>query len=254
MAVQTITTKGAYRTLELSVICSSEKRRNGTSPLIIANHGRGGDATQFGPTYYNGTWPTVEALCEAGYVVMSIDGGNTLVNWGNADTMTAIGAAITWAQNSATVGEWYPRAKTGSVGMLGWSMGGLASLNYTVRNQSQVAGAFLFAPVVDLDAAQANATWTTEINTAYGGNYAANATTYDPQDRAADFNAGPPIYIQNSSGDTTPGATPAQHATFDAGTTAVTIHTTAVDHGHFPFLDSGTPDRVVNFFRGVLPP
>lgn len=241
---------GRYRTGERHVVMRSGKHRHGQNPLIIANHGSGADATQFSPEYWNGLWPVIDALLEEGYVVMSIDGGTVLTNWGNADQMTAIDAAKTWAQDLVTAGIDRPRAKAGKIGMMGWSMGGLATLNWHVRNPASIAGSYLFAPVSDLDIMQANPTYQAAINTAYGGNYAANATLYDPADRMADYNATPPIEILHSDDD--PTVAYSQSTAFDAVVVPCTLRT-VTGRGHTPFMEPTTPDLVLNFFKGVLP-
>jgi pimeloyl-ACP methyl ester carboxylesterase len=239
-----------YRANERGLIHRHSKVRNGEGPLILCFHGLGADANQFGPVYWNGLWPTISALCEAGYVVVSIDAGASLSSWGNADSMTATGLAHDWAQDLTNDWSNKAQAKAGDIGLLGWSMGGLTALNYNVRNLADVAGTYLFSPITDLNAAHDQAGWTASIDTAYGGNFATNSLTYDPSDRMTDFNAGGPIRILHSDDDTT---VPISYSeAFDAGTTVTTL-VEVTGRGHFPFTDPITVNDVVTFFQGVLP-
>ena len=239
---------GKYRANERSIVVRGGATKNG-APLIIATHGRGGDATAFGPVYWNGLWPITEALAEAGYIVMSIDAGASLSNWGNQDAMDSMGSALNWAVDTATVGIERPRASY-PIGLMGWSMGGLTALNASYRYAAgAVAGLFLFSPALDLDVMHANATYTTEINNAYGGTYDQGDVAFNPQENHAAFAGGPPIRILHSTDDPT---TPySMSETFAAGVAEAEL-LTRTGRGHFPFVNE-PPSTVVDFFKGVLP-
>lgn len=185
---------------------------NGTHHGILCFHGHGGDSSQFepfgqstitAPGYH--TWQ----LAEAGYIMGSIDaGGGT--TWGNATAMSRATDGYTWLTTTAG-------AKTGKIGIMAWSMGGLAALNWIKRNPTLVAGALLWEPVTDLDWANStagytpayggsvanNGTWSTEIAAAYNP-YSTASTGYRVRDEYSSWKGlGIPIKVIHASDDTT---------------------------------------------------
>lgn len=152
---------------------------DGTSRLIIALHGHGtpGQDT-LTPQQFNqntGAGAGSMALARTGrYVVCSIQADGA-TSFSNPRVMTAINNAVTAMRTKG--------AKTGKYGLLGWSMGGLETANQIKRDAANIAAAWTWAPLIDLDYVFStaghvpianNASWTTEATTAFGS-YAASA-------------------------------------------------------------------------------
>lgn len=159
---------------------------------IIACHGRGADATQWEPGWNVGDHS--QAIADAGMIVLSIDAGGTLT-YGNDTAIASVTAAYNYL--TGTLGC------TAKVGLLGWSMGGLVCLNWLKSNMAKVSRALLFAPATDLDTLHNNATYTAEIDTAYGNNYAVNAAGHKPLAEPATWRGAPQIRIVQGTADTT---------------------------------------------------
>jgi alpha-beta hydrolase superfamily lysophospholipase len=146
----------------------------GNEKVIIAVHGRSPTLThgvqQFIPIAHFGTtscFQLVEALVDGmGYSVYAIDAGGSLT-WGNDASITAIANAVAWLRGASGFAD--PAKK---VVLWGYSMGGFDTLYYAKQNPGNVAGFIGTAPGTDLDAFHSNATYTAEIDTAYGGAYA----------------------------------------------------------------------------------
>lgn len=171
-----------YRSAEGSTIMYSRLEKwDGTSRLVLYNHGHGATSSQFGMN--TGPGSGAMALARTGrYVVLSIDGGPTTAEWGCGMNMEACRDAVTWARANG--------AKAGKYAAGGWSMGGLTTLNW-LRRDTQCMGAWLWVPAIDLsyfnsDAGYvpdygsplpANATWTAEISANPGGAYRAFTNT-----------------------------------------------------------------------------
>lgn len=128
------TTDLSYRVFDPEVIPSSTKR------VIIGCHGYGGSAWSYGPNQPPAAH--VNALAAAGYTFIGVDHAR-INSWGDPDSMRALDDAYTWV--TTTLG--YSNTK---VGLMGWSMGGLAALNWLKRNPSKVSCAWLWAPATDL--------------------------------------------------------------------------------------------------------
>jgi len=146
---------------------------DGSSRLIIALHGHGGDCTQYNQNVASGLGPM--ALARTGrYIVVAID-ANGVASWSNPTVMTDIQAAVNAARARG--------ARPGKYGLLGWSMGGLEVANKIKRDAPNIAAAWTWAPAIDLDYVYStaghvpianNAAWTSEVNAAFGS-YAATA-------------------------------------------------------------------------------
>ena len=211
MSIRTLYGTSLYQSGEASLlIYRKDTLFNGTAKGILAFHGHGASAAVFTPEATGNTFAIgthAAALAEAGYIVASIDAGGG-VAWGNSAAMTAVTNAYDWL--TSTVG-----AATGKVGLLGWSMGGLTALNWAKSNKPKVATCYLFAPATDLDYFHDNATYTAEIDAAYGGNYAINSVGYNPIDDASTFtNAGIPMRLLHGTADAM--VPPAQTTTYVA--------------------------------------
>lgn len=88
------------------------------------------------------------------YPVVSIDAGTpvdgtttSLNNWGNANGQTRLGQAVTWLQTATTGGG----AKSGTVILVGESMGHVLAMNWAQAHASSVACIVGMIPVCDLD-------------------------------------------------------------------------------------------------------
>lgn len=175
--------KTKYRTAEGSTLLYSRLEKwDGTSKLVIVNHGRSASSNQFGLN--SGPGLGSMALARTGrYIVLSIDGGPTGTEWGSPMAMTANRDAITWAQSIG--------AAPGKYAALGWSMGGLATLVLAMKDPL-LTGAWLWVPAIDLDYFNStagyvpdhgagvanNATWTNEISSnSQPGAYRAQSTS-----------------------------------------------------------------------------
>lgn len=153
--------------------------------LIIACHGRGSDAWQMAAESYTAHF--VRPLVEDGFTYLSIDAGGA-VPWGNSIAMSRITDAWNWAKALPNLSGWI---KTDKPIILGFSMGGLAALNYARIGTSPVAGVFVICPAVDIQAQYtASATYAADIEAAYGGSsWQSNAIpTYSPYQAAASSN------------------------------------------------------------------
>lgn len=199
---------GGYRTSEDQVFHYSHKERwQGTSRLVIALHGTGGTAItcrQTSKTTSSGQAPfsaTFLPLVRTGrYVVLAIEAAGVR-NWSKPDTMTAIDDAVTWARARG--------AKTGKYGLIGYSMGALSVANKLKRDHANIAAAWAFSGLLDLDFAYSSAghspqagsaEWMSDIDTAYGS-YAATAG-YRVWDEPASYQSlGVPWKIFYSTGD-----------------------------------------------------
>lgn len=226
----------------------------GTGRLIVCCHGRGANAHQMSPAYAD-MYKHMEPLVEEGFVLLSIDAGPTLYDWGNSAVMSSITGAIAWARSTSDMEINRPRVDpTAKVAFFGWSMGGLASVQFLIRNSglNMVAGAWCWTPAINIDDAFANAPWTAEINTAYGGNYTTNGRntnpSWNPSLRMSDKPAGVPVHIVHPLDDSA--ATPSSSSqAFAAGTTGTTIETPA-SGGHFAHI-AYDPSGVYDFFTGL---
>lgn len=152
---------------------------DGTSRLIVALHGHGtvGQDAQGCLTFNQNTGPGAGAMALARtgrYVICSIQAAGA-ASWSGPAAQAAIASAITAARTRGV--------KAGKYGILGWSMGGLETANRIKRDAANIAAAWTWAPAIDLDYIYStaghnrlsnNATWKTEVDTAFGS-YAATA-------------------------------------------------------------------------------
>lgn len=209
--------------------------------VIIALHGRGADATVYTPYVdpaVTGPGYHVWKLVEAGYLVMAIDAGG-ITTWGNAASVAAVNSAITFLN-----GKGYDTTK---ISIFGWSMGTAVSLNWIKRNPTKIKCAFLWAVAPDLDWAHTQPTYTAEIDTAYGGNYAANAPGYKIVDEPASFRNICPIKIYHGDADTTIPITKAQEFVTNVNDPLVTL-TTVAGGSHTSVFAGASAASVIQFF------
>ena len=137
-------------------------------------------------------------LVDAGYSVLSCDFGGSHT-WGNDTAMSRITDAVTWA---GTLGY-----RTDKVGLWGYSMGHLNLYNWAHRNATKVACLIGYIPASDGQDAYDNAGVAVEMDAAYAGGGAANASARDPK-QITNVVSGLPWRAYYSSDDTTvPAAT-----------------------------------------------
>jgi hypothetical protein len=216
---------------ELGVSLNNCKR-----PIIVL-HGHSGDAaqgSQGGSLLDSGGH--LRALARAGYAVLSIDAGGP-ADWGGPSTMTKIAAAIA-----------SPIVRT-PVGIVGYSMNGLGSLNYIKRHASDVFACWLWEPVTDLSWANgANGTWSTEITAAYGS-YAASAGYRVADEYSTWHGLGIPIKVVHASDDSV--VPPSQSASFVTGVNdpKVTLRSPAPTGDHVGVFPNIPPSEMVAFFE-----
>jgi alpha-beta hydrolase superfamily lysophospholipase len=192
---------GAYSAGESSVLTEPKRaKRDGSSVGVIAVHGHGGTSLQF-QSAGSGSGGFTLALALAGFTVLSIDAGGP-TPWADDAEMTDLTAAYNYLLNTIHVAS--PK-----VCVLGWSMGGLAALNWVKRNPTLVKAACVFAPATDLayfhDTSVGKATYAPEIEADYGGSagWAAGIVGHAPIGEPANYRGLPPVRIYHGDADTT---------------------------------------------------
>lgn len=238
--------------------------QDGSRPAIICLPGHGGDCSQYAPwsTSAVGT-PGYHAwsLSEAGrYLILGIDAAATVQpEWGNATAVAAITAAYNYAVG--TLG-----AKSGQVGLMAWSMGGLAALNWIKSNPTLAACAWLWNPCTDLDWANStagytpayggssagNGSWSTEIAAAYSP-YATASNGFRVRDEYPSWRGlGVPIKVCQASDDGT--IPPAQSTAFVGGVEDlnVSLRSPAPTGGHVNSFANVPAGEVLAFFQTHL--
>lgn len=149
---------------------------------VIANHGYEGTFAQ----YVNQTPSYVirEGLTAGGYVFGTSNAAGD--NWGNTAGIKANLNLSTYIRNNFNV---YYRPF-----LYGWSMGGIASMNYAMNNITMPAAMAFTAPVLQLDdnyyAQNGSANFASTINTAYScdaGTYAAATADHNPYNHLDDL-------------------------------------------------------------------
>lgn len=222
-------------------------------PLIIALHGHGGAAIQYQP---GGVLPNhAEALANAGYIFLSIDTGST--SWSTDAVMNVITDAVNWVSS---------KVKAGKIGLMGYSMNGAGALNWTKRNPLNVACVWLWNPLLDLDwahstvgyvppqgGADANvAGWTTELDAAFGNNFAVNAVGHKVMDEPTSYRLGIPIKIAASSDDATIPISHARYFVAQVNDPVVTQRLPEPTGGHVMGVRAVPSQEVIDFFKAYL--
>lgn len=220
-------------------------QRVGVGPGIICLHGRGASAVQYAPNSARDYSPGfyANALAREGFRVMSIDDNGT-TDWGSQDSTDRINEAITYLQDVAKGG-----AKSGKVGIMGWSMGGMATLNWLDQNIAKHACSWLWAPASDLEYFHNNATYTAEIDAAYAqeGNRVGNS----PIAQAANYRGAGPIRIVHAVDDTTIPIQQSRDFVTAVGDPGVTLFEAPVGN-HTAMFGQVTELEVVKFYRDNL--
>lgn len=229
---------------------------DGTSRLVIALHGHGnaGQDTIMASQYNQnvGSGLAAMALARTGrYVVCSIQAGG-VSSFSKPAVMTDIDTAVA-AMRARGI-------KAGKYGLLGWSMGGLETANKIKRDAANIAAAWTWAPLVDLDFAHSTAghspvagvaSWTTEIDAAFGS-YAASAG-YRVWDEPTSFRGlGVPWKICHATDDATIPQSVSTSFVAAVNDPNITMRTPDVTGGHTN-LFTNIPDAeiVAHFDSGV---
>lgn len=222
----TATTYGTLGTEAAMSMVSSRYKPDATKPAVLYLHGRAATGTQLVDP--NWALASATALAEGGYAVVSPLCGS-MTNWGNDAAQTKVGDAKTYAQDTAATNPL--KAKTGKVGLLGASMGGLLALVWALNNPTLVACVGLIDPVVDLAYEHDNNVGglAAEIETAYTNlaGYTAAVAAHDPMQHTASY-VGVPIKMWYSSDDTV--AVTARQQAFIAATGCQSVALGAVGH------------------------
>lgn len=213
---------------------------NGTAPAIICMHSHGGDVSQYHPgvpTIADPGWH-VWMLAQAGYLVLAVDHGG-VATWSNATTMSRVDDAYTYVMNLG--------AKSGKVGVMGWSMGGLTALNWIKRNPTKISCAWIWSPVSDLTWARSNVTWGPEITTAYPSGSAG----YNVADEPASWRGIAPMKIAHATDDTVVPST--QTDTFVAAVNDPLVSKRTVQTGgHIALFEQVPESETTKFYKTYL--
>lgn len=251
---------GTTPTENMLLIREKSAPLDGTRKGILCFHGHGGTCDQFdpnGPSSSLGPGYHAWQLAEAGFLVGAIDdAGGTA--WSDQSAMDRATDGYSWL---GSVG-----ARSGKVGLVGWSMGGLTVLNWIKRNPTLVAGAWLWAPCSDLDWANStsgytpayggsvanNGTWSTEIQADYNP-YASASNGFRVRDEYASWQGlGVPIKVCHASDDTTVPVAQSQTG-FVPGVndSSVTLRSPVPTGNHSGLFGSVPASEVLAFFEGL---
>lgn len=215
-------------------------KRDGSRYGVIYCHSHNNDIGEaLVPGYVE---PLLSRLAELGVLVVAATLGGASA-WGNSTAKARVADAATFLAAQG--------AKSGKVGLVGFSMGGPTACNYMRQDTSKVAGALLIDPAVnmnrlhdsDISGGQA------EIEAAYGGAAAWTAAkaASDPQTNAA-AHAGPPMHCYWDTGDTI--ITDADVTNFVAGVGATATKTNKTSgFGHDP---RSVPTSEADWLAGLL--
>lgn len=231
---------GRYAASQKDVYIADTSAAAGGLRGVIFCHGRGADATAPRDFAAIGELHLVNAIAAA-FPVLSIDAGGPLT-YGNSTAVTDVGNAVTYLQGTRA-------AKSGTVLLVGASMGCLAALNYAKANPSKVGAIVCVNSAIDLNDMVVNnrGGFASEVNTAYGGTYnnATQGPTFNPASYAASFST--PTRLFYSSDDTI--AIPATVTTFaSTATNATATSVGALGHTEAA-IDAAPRDQIVSFLQ-----
>lgn len=235
---------GGYQAGEASVLTEPKfAQRDGTSVGVIGVHGHGGNALQFQAASFSSGGPVL-ALVQAGFTVFSIDAGGP-TPWADDAEMTAITNAYNYLQNVVHV-------RPGQICVIGWSMGGLAVLNWVKRNPSLVKAACVFAPATDIAYFHDNNSgYAAEIESDYGGAgaWAANIAGHSPTGEPQNYRGLPPVRIYHGDVDTTVPVGQSQAFVNAVNDPNLALRVLA-GKDHVTLFDGVTPTDIVALFQG----
>jgi len=223
----------------------------GDRPLILLNHQAAGDERTFLDNA--GHFALVRALVEAGYIVAASSQYHTdfggANSWGNQQALDANYALITWASANLNVDET-------KVGMLGMSMGGVATMNsFGDARIPGLKAAACYDCVLNLGYAYSSGAFASGLNVAYAitgaspHTYAEKTAGFDPMLRATASYAGKRFIFFKNSDDTI--VDPTQHtgnfASYINGVATESTVTTTTG-GHLAGLEA-SKTALLDFFK-----
>lgn len=167
---------GKYQANEAQILFRGRLDRQATARPIIFLHGR--SYTAEAPHVIPSLHKLLDFLSDHGYGALSIDAGGQNT-WGSNqsgfDSQTALSNAIAWVRGVngfASAGA--------KVLLLTHSMGFFVAHKYAIDHPTDVAGIVGGNPGTNLARWHNDAAYTAGIDSAFGGNYAANAVGFDP--------------------------------------------------------------------------
>lgn len=207
----------------------------------LVAHGHGGDDTQARQGFYFAGH--CEQLADRGYAVLAMSLGDTWAN--SAGAMAGLTNGYTYL--------------TGTIGIsgtkvcgIGSSMGGLNLLRWMAENPTLVNAMMLFSPVSDLDWAETQGAWTTEIDALYGGTHANYLTQGSPRSPAASpasYRAGAYVQIVHPTDDGTVPSSQSTSFVSAVNDARVTMRTPDVTGGHTGGQTAVLPRESWEFIR-----
>jgi pimeloyl-ACP methyl ester carboxylesterase len=229
---------GRYATAEQDVHVASLAGLRGGVRGVVYCHGAARDATSCRDYTNYGTLHLVNALAEH-FPVLSVDAGGPLA-FGNATAVARVGDAVSHLQGTLN-------ATSGTVLLVGASMGALSCLNYAKAHSEKVAAVVGVIPALDLNDIVVNdrAGLGPSVDAAYGGAYseATHGATYNPATYAATFTT--PTRLYYASDDTT--AIPGAVTAFDTACgVASAVSLGALGHTEAA-IDAAPRDSIVQF-------
>ena len=205
---------GRYAASEGDVFIARGAMTAGGVRGVIYCHGAGGDATSCRDYARIGELDVINAVAER-FPVLSIDAGGAQA-WGNSTAVARVGDAVTYLQG--TLG-----AKSGTVLLIGASMGAVTALNYARANPTKVGCVVGIIPVIDLNDMVTNnrGSLAANINTAYGTySEATHGPTYNPANYAASLTTPTRLYYASDDATAIPGAVTAFDTACSSATAA----------------------------------
>lgn len=154
------------------LLAALRERFDATSPGVLLSHARAQTASFVAPATDAAMHRVIAPLADTGFICLSSLWGH-MSNWGYAAATTAMSTARTWLTSTGG-------AKTGKVAVVGLSMGFVAAANFAAANPTLVSALIGILPACDLDAFQANPTFTAEIDSRYSNDYATNGAPRSP--------------------------------------------------------------------------
>jgi S-formylglutathione hydrolase FrmB len=208
---------------------------------VIYCHGAGTLASNI-PDYNSlGEMHVYNDLAER-YPTLVVDAGGAN-NWGNATSVARIGDAVTHLQG-ASPGR---NAKSGTVLMIGASMGFLTAMNYAKANPTKVGCIVGLLPVLDLNDFVTNnrGGFASAINTAYGGAYieATHGPTSNPYNYRASITT--PMQIYTASDD--PWCIPSIATAFDSAVASCTQYDVGALSHTQAAIDAANRTQILSF-------
>lgn len=219
--------------------------------LVIVCHSAGSHSWGYAiPRGTTGPGAAAATAAAHGYTVAACDAGTPLlgpgygpVSWGNDSALTATEDHVALC----TTGAWAPVvADSGKVALVGYSMGFLTAVRYAVAHPDKVAALIGMVPAVNLAWAYSvgNATRRQQICDAYGvggappGTLPSACNEGDPTHGtnadaiAALVDAGVPVEVWSSIGDTEADVDPDPHVVADWAALVGARHRTIQSGGH----------------------